>query len=144
MKKIHFFVTRSFRLPQRKETRKLVETIFSTENKDLNQLSFIFCSDEELLELNIKHLNHDFFTDILTFDLSDSEDSITSEIYISTDRVRENAKHLKIPFLQELTRVIIHGALHLCGYEDKKKSEISLMRQKEDHYLRLSGNLNQI
>lgn len=140
LKKIHFFATGSFRLPQKKEIGKLVEKIFSLENKDLNQLSFIFCSDEELLELNKKHLDHDFYTDILTFDLSENEDSIISEVYISTDRVRENAKHLKIPFLHELTRVIIHGALHLCGYRDKKKSEISIMRQKEDHYLRLSGN----
>ncbi len=143
MKKIHFFTTGSFRLPQKKETRKLINTIFSSENKNLSQLNFIFCSDEELLELNRKHLDHDFYTDILTFDLSENEDSTISEIYISIDRVRENAKHLKIPFLQELTRVIIHGALHLCGYGDKKKSEISLMRQKEDQYLRSSGKLNQ-
>lgn len=142
MKKIHFYTTSSFRLPQKKETGKLVETIFALENKILNKLSFIFCSDEELLELNRKHLDHDFFTDILTFDLSENDDSIISEVYISTDRVRENSKLLKIPFLQELKRVIIHGALHLCGYRDKKKSEIFIMRQKEDHYLRFSENLD--
>lgn len=105
-------------------------------------MSFIFCSDENLLELNRIHLNHDFLTDILTFDLSESEHSLISEIYISTDRVRENARQFDVPFLQELTRVIIHGTLHLCGYKDKKKSEISLMRQKEAYYLRLSANLN--
>lgn len=142
MRKIQFFTTNSFSLPQKKMTRELVQTIFSTENKNLNYVNFIFCSDESLLELNRKHLDHDYFTDILTFDLSDSVNSITSEIYISTDRVRENAQNFKVPFLKELTRVIIHGALHLCGYKDKKKSEISVMRQKESHYLRLSGYLD--
>ncbi len=139
MNKIQFFSTYSFRFSQKRHTRKLVETIFSTENKNLRQLNFIFCKDEELLELNRKHLDHDYFTDILSFDLSVGEESITSEIYISIDRVRENAQNYKTPFLEELLRVIIHGALHLCGYGDKKKSEISLMRQKEDHYLRLYG-----
>ncbi len=120
----------------------MIETIFLSENKKLSQVSFIFISDEEILELNRKHLQHDYYTDILTFDLSESQESIFSEIYISIDRVRENAKQLNTPSSQELLRVIVHGVLHLCGYGDKKKSEISLMRQKEDHYLRLSGKLN--
>ena len=120
----------------------MIETIFLSENKKLSQVSFIFISDEEILELNRKHLQHDYYTDILTFDLSESQESIFSEIYISIDRVRENAKQLNTPSSQELLRVIVHGVLHLCGYGDKKKSEISLMRQNEDHYVRLSGKLN--
>lgn len=118
----------------------MIKTIFEKENKNLAQVSFIFISDEEILELNKKHLQHDFYTDILTFDLSESVESILSEIYISIDRVRENAKQLNILFSQELLRVIIHGVLHLCGYGDKNKSEIILMRQKEDYYLQLSEN----
>ena len=103
----------------------MIETIFLSENKKLSQVSFIFISDEEILELNRKHLQHDYYTDILTFDLSESQESIFSEIYISIDRVRENAKQLNTPSSQELLRVIVHGVLHLCGYGDKKKSEIS-------------------
>lgn len=118
----------------------MIKTIFEKENKNLAQVSFIFISDEEILELNKKHLQHDFYTDILTFDLSESVESILSDIYISIDRVRENAKQLNILFSQELLRVIIHGVLHLCGYGDKNKSEIILMRQKEDYYLQLSEN----
>jgi probable rRNA maturation factor len=82
-------------------------------------------------------LQHDYFTDIITFDLSVSKNETIGEIYISVDRVRENAMTHSVTFQTELLRVIFHGALHLCGYKDKKKSEITIMREKEDYYLLL-------
>ena len=110
-------------------------TIFTKEGKKFKSLSYIFCTDQFLLKLNQQYLNHDTFTDILTFTLSNSPLPIVAEIYISVDRVKENARDLKIDFLTELKRVMIHGILHLCGYEDHTKAEKKLMREKEDHYL---------
>jgi probable rRNA maturation factor len=99
-------------------------------------VNYIFCSDHYLLQINKQFLQHDYFTDIITFDLSVT-DVIEAEIYISVDRVRDNASTLKVSFEDEILRVIIHGALHLCGYKDKKKSEIEKMRNREGHYMRL-------
>ncbi|MES2774106.1 MAG: rRNA maturation RNase YbeY [Bacteroidota bacterium] len=113
-----------------------VAEIFSREKKGLARLQYVFCSDNYLLDMNKQFLQHDTYTDIITFDLSESDRTI-GEIYISLDRVRENAIHFKQDFQQEIQRVIFHGALHLCGYKDKKKSEIEIMRHKEEEYLRL-------
>ncbi len=87
--------------------------------------------------MNNKFLHHNYFTDILTFDLSEDKNILIGDIYISVDRVRDNAQHLNVSFNQELRRVIFHGALHLCGYKDKEKKDIVLMRKKEDYYLQL-------
>jgi probable rRNA maturation factor len=87
--------------------------------------------------MNRDFLQHDYYTDIITFGLSEKGEPVEAEIYISLDRVKDNAATLKTTFKEETLRVIFHGALHLCGYKDKKKSEIALMRSKEDHYLRL-------
>lgn len=87
--------------------------------------------------MNRDFLQHDCYTDIITFTLSEKGEPIDAEVYISTDRVKDNAQSLGIPYRQEMLRVLFHGALHLCGYNDKKKSEIALMRQKEDQYLQL-------
>jgi rRNA maturation RNase YbeY len=114
----------------------MVASLFKKEKVSLSRLDYVFCSDEFLLEINNKFLNHDYYTDIITFDLSDT-DSIMGEIYISIDRVKDNATQQSTSFKEELTRVIFHGALHLCGYKDKKQSEINLMRQKENYYLNL-------
>lgn len=116
--------------------KKQIELIFSDGNKALNRLDYIFCSDTFLLEINQSFLQHDFYTDIITFDLSEGVGTI-GEIYISVDRVKENAIIHASTFQNELLRVVFHGALHLCGYKDKKKSEITLIRQKEDYYLQL-------
>jgi len=116
--------------------KKQVAEIFINEKKKIDQIYYIFCSDYFLLEINKFFLQHDFFTDIITFDLSNTKD-IIGEIYISVDRVRENAIIHRETYRSELLRVIFHGALHLCGYNDKRKSEITLMRQKEDYYLQL-------
>lgn len=99
-------------------------------------ISYIFCNDEFLLKLNQQYLNHNTLTDILTFTLSNSGLPLVSEIYISLDRVNENAGNLNIPFIHELYRVMIHGILHLCGYSDHSTAEKLLMREKEDFYLK--------
>lgn len=129
-----------YRLPQKKEIIQLIKNVFKIEERGLNSLHYIFCTDSYLLNINKEFLHHDFYTDIVTFDLSNSPKETIGEIYISKDRVSDNAKTLNIPDQQEMLRVIIHGALHLCGYKDKKKSEITLMREKEDYFLRLFEN----
>ena len=114
-----------------------IEQLFIKERVVLDSLSYVFCSDEYLLKINREFLNHDFYTDIITFDLSEKRVGVIGEIYISLDRVKENAAGLGISFSEELLRVLFHGALHLCGYRDKKKAEIMEMRKKEEQYLRL-------
>ncbi len=116
--------------------KKIIVKIFLDKEKKIDKLNYIFCSDSYLLQINKTYLKHDFFTDIISFDLSEGE-AATGEIYISIDRVKENAITHSSYFKNELLRVIFHGALHLCGYNDKKKSEITLMRKKEDYYLQL-------
>ena len=106
----------------------IIEEGFSVGNID-----FIFCSDDFLLSVNQKHLGHNEYTDIITFPYE--EDPVTGEIFISTDRVKENAKTFKTTFKNELRRVMIHGILHLCGYDDHKKSDIKKIREKEELYL---------
>ena len=100
-------------------------------------LNYIFCTDEYLREINIQFLKHKTYTDIITFNYNPSKTEIEGEIYISIDRVRENADTYKTDFLTELNRVMIHGVLHLLGYNDKNKSEKRAMREKEDSYLSL-------
>lgn len=96
------------------------------------RLSYIFCSDEHLLGINKEFLNHDTFTDIVTFDLSEGEHDLVGEMYISTDRVADNANKFGTAYQQELHRVIFHGTLHLCGFMDKKKEDKEEMRRQED------------
>ena len=102
----------------------------------VGELSFIFCCDEYLKKINIKYLNHDYFTDVITFDYS-KEKLLFGDIYISTDRVKENSKTYNTYFNQELFRVIIHGVLHLCGFNDKTEEEKNLIRSKENEFLYL-------
>lgn len=123
---------------QRRELKRFIGQLFELEGIALEALNYVFCSDEYLLEINKQFLDHDYYTDIITFDLRASNDKpIVGEVYISTDRVVDNSRSLGTGREEELLRVIFHGALHLCGYKDKRKSEITLMRQKEDEYLRL-------
>lgn len=125
-------------LPNRKQLKRFIPTIFYKEGKSIESLSIIFCSDEFLLEMNKQHLHHDFYTDIITFDLSESKKSpIIGELYISIDRVKENASTNSVTISNELIRVIFHGALHLCGYKDKSSKHIIEMRRKENEYLGL-------
>ena len=124
-------------LLQKTKLKLQIEQLFIKEQVVLDSLSYVFCSDEYLLKINREFLNHDFYTDIITFDLSETQVGVIGEIYISLDRVKENAAGLGISFSEELLRVLFHGALHLCGYRDKKKAEIMEMRKKEEQYLRL-------
>lgn len=103
-------------------------------------MSYTFLSDEELLSINQTHLNHDTYTDIITFDYSE-KNRVSAEIFISIDRVKDNAETQKVSALRELQRVMVHGLLHCCGYKDKLKSEKELMRAQEDHYLLLLDRL---
>ncbi len=134
--KVHFF---SHDTPTRlKNTTRLkvfIESIFKKEMQKLESINYIFCSDRFILEINKKYLNHDFYTDIITFNLSTNNKAISAEVYISVDRVRENAQQLQTTFNDELHRVIFHGALHLCGFEDKSKAQKQIMRNRENHYL---------
>lgn len=107
------------------------------ENKDAGDINFIFCSDTYLLNLNIEYLNHNTLTDIITFNSAENNNEISGDIYISIDRVKENAKNLKITLAKELHRVIIHGILHLCGYKDEIQEDIKIIRKTEDYYLDL-------
>ncbi len=106
------------------------------EGKTIRALSFIFCSDAYLLSLNVQYLQHDTYTDVITFSYSQSkEDQIEGDIFISVERVRENAHSLGLDFYDELHRVMIHGVLHLLGYEDKQASDKKMMTKKENYYL---------
>jgi len=134
--KIHFF---SHDIPTRlKNTTTLkpfIELIFKKEKKSLDSINYIFCSDKAVLEINKKYLNHDFYTDVITFDLSQNNKAITAEVYISIERIRDNAKKLGTSIKSELHRVLFHAALHLCGYNDKRIKDKEIMRKKEDQLL---------
>jgi probable rRNA maturation factor len=115
--------------------KKFIEKMCRKEGKKLDAINFIFCSDDYLLELNQVHLNHNTFTDIITFELSPQGQPLLADIYISVERVRDNARLFNVSFRQELHRVIFHGVLHLCGYRDKKPAEQKLMREMEASWL---------
>ena len=126
----------SFKLKEKTKLKNWIKTITEKEKHLLGDINYIFCSDEELLEINMKHLNHNTYTDIITFDYTE-EKKISSDIFISIDRVTENAKKFNVTFEDELHRVMIHGILHLCGYKDKSKADSELMRKKENASLKL-------
>jgi probable rRNA maturation factor len=135
--KIHFFsdgVTLNIR--NRKALKDFIEFIFRREKKRLQSINYIFCSDIKLRKINRQYLKHNYYTDIITFEISEQGTPIISEVYISIDRIKENAKTLGVTYKSELHRVIFHGALHLCGYSDKRPNDRKLMTQKEDWYLR--------
>ena len=137
--KIQFHILQPISLEERTRLKQFLNGLFKKEKKSLGELSYIFCSDQRLLEINRQFLQHDFYTDIITFPLSDPGQPISGEIYISVDRVRENAGKFGNSVRKELHRVIFHGALHLCGYKDKSPGEEKLMRKMEDKYLALYG-----
>ena len=126
-----------FKIPHPRKTSNWLKSAIKTEKRNLEALNFIFCSDKHLLEINVQYLNHKTLTDIITFDQSEDAKSIHGDIFISIERVRENAEKFRTSFDDELHRVLIHGVLHLCGYSDKSKNAKLLMREKEDAYLSL-------
>lgn len=135
---VHFYFEKvGLTLKERGKLKGFINSVITKEKKNLNNLSYIFCNDNALLEINRKYLDHNFYTDVITFDLSSSRKEILADIYISVDRIRENAKSLELSLKEELHRVMLHGLLHLCGYNDKTEVQRKLMRKKEDFYLNL-------
>jgi probable rRNA maturation factor len=135
---VHFYFEKvGLTLKERGKLKVFINRLIAKERKSLNNLNYIFCNDNALLKINQKYLDHNFYTDVITFDLSSSRKEILADIYISVDRIRENAKILKLSLKEELHRVMLHGLLHLCGYNDKTEGERKLIRKKEDFYLNL-------
>lgn len=122
-----------FDLPDQQALVEWLLNIATEENKPVYELTYIFTSDEYLRQINIEHLQHDYYTDVITFPYA--ADAVHGDVFISSERVADNARELGVPFFQELSRVMAHGLLHLAGYGDKTPEEAHTMRAKEDHYL---------
>jgi rRNA maturation RNase YbeY len=134
MVKFHF--NYSLSLNKRKELKQFIADIFKKEKTLVSSIDIVFCDDEFLLNINRKFLNHDFYTDIITFNLEEGLKPVVGEIYISVDRVYDNASFFGCSLKLELHRVIFHGILHLCGYKDTSVREKKVMKGKEDFYLK--------
>ncbi|MDP5045141.1 MAG: rRNA maturation RNase YbeY [Leeuwenhoekiella sp.] len=133
---IEFDSQNDFSLDLEEQTRNWIKATALKESYGIEMLGYVFCSDEYLLQINEQFLKHDTFTDIVTFDYTENK-LLNGEMYISTDRVAENAETFGVSFNTELRRVIIHGLLHMCGYGAKTDEEKVVMRAKEDFYLNL-------
>jgi len=133
---ILFFSETNFQLAQKRPIKNWLNCIVKQENKKIGEINIVFYNDEQLLELNKQYLNHDTFTDIITFDYSEKK-VLHGDICISIERVKENAIKYNCTFEEELRRVMVHGILHLCGYKDKKTDEVKLMKAKEEESLML-------
>lgn len=136
----HFQDYEEFPFPENK-IRKWILFLIKNENQKAGILNFVFCSDDFLSSMNMDYLQHDTLTDIITFDYSNDFNSISGDIFISIDRIKENADNFAKPFLNELCRIIAHGVLHICGYGDKQVDEKAVMQDKEDYYLSLTDFL---
>jgi probable rRNA maturation factor len=123
-------------LAHKTELKLFIEKQLRKEGIIIEALQYVFCSDDYLLGINKQFLDHDYYTDIISFDLSEKKGALIGDVYISIDRVKENAKSHGSSYLQELLRVIFHGALHFCGYKDKKPADVKLMRAMEDKWLK--------
>ncbi|CAM4084737.1 rRNA maturation RNase YbeY [Gillisia limnaea] len=134
--KINFYSENEFQLDHEKSYGIWIEGVIESEGKKLEEISYIFCNDDYMLDINMKYLDHDTYTDIISFDYSVGN-ILQGDIYISTERVEENSREFNVSFEEELRRVIIHGVLHLCGYKDKSEEESTLMRGKEEEKLKL-------
>lgn len=124
-----------YKLKHKAQVRQWLKDAVTTEGFKLKELNYIFCSDAYLLQINQQYLHHDTYTDIVTFDNSEQERTIVSDIFISVERIRENALKFNVPEETEMHRVMVHGALHLLGYKDKTTESKKLMTQMEDLYL---------
>lgn len=133
---ISFFYECDFSISNEEDYLKWIELVAASEKKDLGELNYIFCSDEYLHEINVKYLDHDTLTDIISFD-NTIGNIVSGDIFISVDRVKDNAGIFDVSFENELKRVMAHGILHFCGYKDKTKEEKSLMRSKEEEKIEL-------
>lgn len=137
-----FYQEIQFSFSNRNLLKLFLNKLFKKEGYVLEELNVIFCTDDALLEMNRNFLQHDYYTDIITFPISSGKSPIIAELYISIDRVKDNAKAGGVSFKEELHRVIFHGCLHLAGYGDKSSQQIKKMREREDHYLRLYSKQN--
>jgi len=124
-----------FDLPNQKQIVQWIEATIAAEQCKLAHLNFIFCTDAYLHKINVDYLDHDTLTDVITFPYAADGEPIEGDIYISIERIKENAAKFEVTFLKELKRVMIHGVLHLCGYGDKSEKEQKIMREKENFYL---------
>lgn len=133
---IEYTFVGKFSLDEEEKLSDWVSFVLDQEGRELGEINYIFCDDDYLLEINVKTLNHNTLTDIISFDYTVG-DVISGDIYISYDRVLENAEKLGLDFREELHRVMVHGILHYCGYHDKVEKDRLVMRSKEDYYLSL-------
>jgi len=136
LEKINFYSENDFELGEPERYAKWLEKVILSEDKKLEEISYIFCDDEYLLNINQQYLDHDTYTDIITFDYCVGN-ILQGDIYISTERVQENAESFNVNFDEELRRVLAHGVLHLCGYKDKTDVEAETMRSKEEEKMKL-------
>jgi rRNA maturation RNase YbeY len=132
----------SFPKIKRRETSRWIKQVISEYHKKLGNINYIFCSDDEILQINRQYLKHDYYTDIITFDYTE-DDVISGDLFISLDTVTSNAEKFKTTYPDELARVMVHGVLHLCGLNDKTTEEEKLMRLKEDEALALLKSFNE-
>ena len=130
----YFFEDTNFKFNKRRATSKWLKSAIALENKKLGDISIIYCSDDYLLEINKQYLSHDYYTDVITFNYCEG-DLISGDIFISVDTIKANAAEYGASFDNELCRVMVHGILHLIGYDDDCESNQLIMRQKEDFYL---------
>ena len=123
-----------FRIQDEATVSKWISNLIEEENYKEGEINYIFCSDDYLHKINVDFLNHDTLTDVISFDYSVGK-KLHGDIYISIDRVKDNAKDFNVQFKDELARVMVHGVLHYCGYKDKSEEDVMIMRSKEDYYL---------
>uniref|UniRef100_UPI0040483CE6 rRNA maturation RNase YbeY n=1 Tax=Mariniflexile sp. TaxID=1979402 RepID=UPI0040483CE6 len=132
---INFNYETAFSLANEEQLANWIANVISSEGYKLEEVNFIFCDDDYLLKLNVEFLNHDTLTDIISFDYSVGK-LIQGDIFISVERVADNANDFNVSMLEELHRVMVHGILHYCGYKDKSEADEKMMRQREDHHLK--------
>ncbi|TAE11871.1 MAG: rRNA maturation RNase YbeY [Bacteroidetes bacterium] len=138
MHRVHFFREDTNFLPTDMPTlQKWIVQVVETEGYSVEELNYIFCSDEHLHKINMEFLKHDTYTDVITFDQSEEENIVEGDIFISIERIRENAETFHVATEEELRRVMVHGVLHLMGYKDKTDEEVAVMREKEALYLNI-------
>lgn len=126
----------AFSLENEEQLSEWLTKVITDEGCELMEINYIFCNDDYLFKLNVEFLKHDTLTDIISFDYSVGK-NIHGDIYISIERIEDNATDFKVSFTEELHRVMVHGVLHYCGYKDKSETESKLMRDRENHYLKL-------
>ena len=138
---VHYFTEDcSFLFKEKRLTSRWLKLVAGSEVRKLGDISIIFCSDPYILDVNLRYLQHDYYTHIITFDYCEG-DTLSGDLFISIDSVRENAALYGTEFADELNRVIVHGVLHLIGYDDHTEEEVAEMRAKENYYLSLRAQL---